>query len=93
MKNKLASFLIALFGITLAAVSAQAETVIEITANDQMRFDKAAIEVPAGEEIKLVFKNIGSLPKAAWQRWVQQPPNTFPKTTRTKVASSLTPSF
>jgi len=44
---------------------ALAGTTIELSANDTMQFDSKAFEVPAGEEITLVFTNKGALPKAA----------------------------
>ena len=45
--------------------------VIEITANDQMKFSLATIEAKAGEELKVVLTNIGSLPKEAMgHNWV-----------------------
>ena len=44
---------------------------IEITANDQMKFSLATMEAKAGEELKVVLKNIGSLPKEAMgHNWV-----------------------
>lgn len=36
---------------------------IEITANDQMQFSTKAIEVPAGSQVTLILKNIGTMPK------------------------------
>jgi azurin len=45
--------------------------VIEITANDQMKFNLATIEAKAGEELKVVLTNEGSLPKEAMgHNWV-----------------------
>lgn len=38
---------------------------IEITANDQMKFNLAKIEAKVGETIKVVLKNVGTLPKEA----------------------------
>jgi azurin len=38
---------------------------ITITGNDQMRYDTTAFEVAAGERVRLVFKNVGKLPKFA----------------------------
>ncbi len=44
---------------------------IEITANDQMKFSVATIEAKAGEELKVVLNNIGTLPKEAMgHNWV-----------------------
>ncbi len=39
--------------------------VVEITGNDQMRFSVDRFEVKAGETLKLVFTNVGMLPKQA----------------------------
>lgn len=65
MKMKFATLLISLLGISIFASLAQAETVLELSGNDTMQFDKKVFDVPVGEEIKLVFTNKGSLPKAA----------------------------
>lgn len=61
---------IALLAVCLTALAPfsaanEAETVIELTGNDQMRYNKTSFEVPAGEPIKMVFTNVGKLPKAA----------------------------
>lgn len=40
-------------------------TVVEMTGNDRMKFNVDAFTVPAGGEVKLVFRNIGKMPKAA----------------------------
>lgn len=39
--------------------------VVEVTieANDQMKFDKQQIEVPANSKVKLTLKNVGEMPK------------------------------
>ncbi len=48
-----------------------AARVIEITANDQMKFSVTRIEAKAGEEIKVVLRNVGQLPKEAMgHNWV-----------------------
>lgn len=39
--------------------------VIEITANDQMKFSVTNIDAKAGEQLKIVLTNIGTLPKEA----------------------------
>ncbi|GHC12895.1 plastocyanin/azurin family copper-binding protein [Cerasicoccus arenae] len=39
-------------------------TTFELTAGDNMRFNKGLIEVPAGKEITLTLTNIGNMPKA-----------------------------
>ncbi len=38
---------------------------VTITGNDTMQFDKKAFTVTSGQKVKLTFKNIGNLPKAA----------------------------
>lgn len=44
---------------------------VEITANDQMKFSVASIEAKPGEQLKVVLKNIGTLPKEAMgHNWV-----------------------
>lgn len=40
-------------------------TVVEMTGNDQMKYNLEAFTVPAGGEVKLVFRNVGKMPKAA----------------------------
>jgi azurin len=50
---------------------------IEITANDQMKFNLATIEAKAGEELKVVLTNAGTLPKEAMgHNWVLLKPGT-----------------
>ena len=57
---------VAVFTALLGAASAfAAPRVIEITANDQMKFSVTAIEAKAGEELKVVLNNQGTLPKEA----------------------------
>ena len=65
MKMKFATVLMSLLGLSMFASLANAETVLELSGNDTMQFDKKTFEVAAGEEIKLVFTNKGNLPKAA----------------------------
>src|SRR5688572_20826047 len=50
---------------TPAAPAAPASAVIEITANDSMRFNLTRFEVSAGQEVKLVLTNLGTMPKQA----------------------------
>lgn len=38
---------------------------VEITGNDQMQFNIREFTVEAGEEVEIIFKNIGKLPKIA----------------------------
>jgi azurin len=54
-----------------AATPSGGARVIEITANDQMKFSLATIEAKAGEELKVVLTNLGTLPKEAMgHNWV-----------------------
>jgi len=39
--------------------------VIELTANDTMKFNVTALEAKAGEDLKVVLTNIGTIPKEA----------------------------
>ena len=39
--------------------------VIEVTAGDNMKFNVSTIEAKAGEELKIILTNIGSMPKEA----------------------------
>ncbi len=43
----------------------KADVTIEIKGTDTMMYDKTTFEVKSGQKVKLVFKNIGKLPKAA----------------------------
>jgi azurin len=55
----------------LAAAKAGEPRVIEITGNDQMKFSLATMEAKAGEDLKVVFTNVGTLPKEAMgHNWV-----------------------
>lgn len=40
-------------------------TVVEMTGNDQMKYNLEAFSVPAGGQVKLTFINVGKMPKAA----------------------------
>ena len=40
-------------------------TVLEMTGNDRMKFNLEAFSVPAGSLVKLNFRNVGKMPKAA----------------------------
>lgn len=42
-----------------------AEGVVRLTANDQMRFSTTRIHVKSGEKVKVELKNVGTLPKDA----------------------------
>ncbi len=48
-----------------AKAIAKADVEIELTGNDQMKYNKTAFEVKAGDTVKLTFKNVGKIPIAA----------------------------
>ncbi len=51
--------------------AAGAPRVVEITANDQMKYSINALEAKAGETLKVVLTNLGTLPKEAMgHNWV-----------------------
>ena len=52
-------------GSTLNAADEKADVTVNITGNDTMMYDKTSFEVKSGQKVKLVFKNIGKLPKQA----------------------------
>ena len=72
MKRKLTAILLAC-GISLAGSIAHAEKkkqekadqTVTISGNDMMKFDKTGFDVKAGTKVKLVFKNVGKIPKIA----------------------------
>ena len=47
-----------------AALAASAARTIEITATEQMKYDKTEIDAKAGEALHVVVKSVGSMPKA-----------------------------
>ncbi|HRG56397.1 MAG: azurin [Opitutaceae bacterium] len=56
---------------TTAATTASAVATFEVTANDAMKFNLTRIEVKAGQDVKIILSNIGSMPKAAMaHNWV-----------------------
>jgi len=56
---------------TAATPAASAVATFEVTANDAMKFNLTRIEVNAGQEVKIILTNIGSMPKAAMaHNWV-----------------------
>lgn len=56
---------------TAAANTGSGPLTVEITANDSMKFSLATIEAKAGQDIKVILTNIGSMPKAAMgHNWV-----------------------
>lgn len=53
------------------AAADSAVAVLEFTANDSMKFNLTRAEVKAGQDVKVIFTNIGSMPKAAMgHNWV-----------------------
>jgi azurin len=48
-----------------AAPTPAAGASLEITANDAMKFSLTRFEVAAGQQVKIVFRNIGTMPKQA----------------------------
>lgn len=53
------------------SANASAVATLEFTANDSMKFNMTRVEVRAGQEVKVIFTNIGSMPKAAMgHNWV-----------------------
>ncbi len=63
MKSLVTSFFAA--ALALAPVSLLADQEVTVECNDQMQFNKKAIDAKAGEAIKLTLKNVGKLPKIA----------------------------
>lgn len=47
-----------------AAPATSAGLTVEITANDSMKFNLSRIEAKAGQEVKIILTNTGTLPKA-----------------------------
>lgn len=45
--------------------AAPAVASLELTANDAMKFSVTSFEVKAGQDVKVIFTNMGSMPKAA----------------------------
>lgn len=52
-------------GASSPAPAPSGPRVVEITANDSMKFNVTRIEAAAGEELKIVLRNVGSMPKEA----------------------------
>ncbi|MES1168079.1 MAG: azurin, partial [Oleiharenicola lentus] len=48
-----------------AAPAAPAVAEIELTANDSMKFSATHFEVKAGQQVKVTFTNMGTMPKVA----------------------------
>lgn|GEM_PF-277686 len=56
---------LSVFAAFLAPAFAQDEAKLEVSSNDQMQYDKKALEVVTGQKVTVVFKYVGALPKAA----------------------------
>jgi azurin len=65
MKSKILTLIALLLGTAGIALADHHGNTIELTGNDTMQFSSKAFEVAVGEEITLVFKNLGTLPKVA----------------------------
>jgi len=48
-----------------AAPAAPAVAIIELSANDSMKFSQTHFEVSAGQEVKVTMTNLGTMPKVA----------------------------
>jgi azurin len=48
-----------------AAAAPAASAAVEITANDAMKFSVTRFEVTAGQDVKVIFTNLGTMPKQA----------------------------
>lgn len=48
-----------------AAPAAPAVAIIELSANDSMKFSQTRFEVSAGQEVKVTMTNLGTMPKVA----------------------------
>ena len=62
---KFSRYFLLIAALVFGVASLTAETVIEIEASDQMRFNKAGFEVVTGQEVKVILKNVGKMPKVA----------------------------
>ena len=51
--------------LSLNAADEKADVTVTIKGTDTMMYDKTTFEVKSGQKVKLVFKNIGNLPKVA----------------------------
>jgi azurin len=48
---------------TTTTQPSNASTAVELTANDQLKFDKIELHVKANEKVTLTLKNVGTMPK------------------------------
>lgn len=62
---RLRNTLLALAGLAFISSSAIAAQTVVVEGNDQMKFTVNKIEAVAGSELTIVFKNAGTMPKAA----------------------------
>jgi azurin len=53
------------FILLATAVSAKAVKTVTITATEQMKWDVSTIQAKPGEQVHVVLKSVGSMPKAA----------------------------
>lgn len=58
-------FAAAIVGFASTEKEEKVDQTVTITGNDTMQFDVKAFEVKAGSKVKLVFKNVGQIPKIA----------------------------
>lgn len=70
--KKFLSFVLACFcTLHASGESEKPDREIIISGNDAMQFDVKSFEAVAGEKVRLIFKNIGSMPKIAMgHNWV-----------------------
>lgn len=55
-----------MLAVALSGIAhAQEAKTVEVTANDQMKYSVTAIDAAVGQELAIVLKNIGKIPKAA----------------------------
>lgn len=54
-----------LYNKILIAKEEKADVTVELNGTDTMMYSKTTFEVKAGQKVKLVFKNVGKLPKQA----------------------------
>ena len=59
------NFIITIVIIFLMNFTYSSASQFTITSNDQMQFSVKEFEVQAGEDVEIVFKNVGKLPKIA----------------------------
>lgn len=66
--------------VSTVAAGAPAAAVIELTANDSMKYNLTRFEVKAGQEVTVSLTNMGNMPKAAMgHNWVLLKKGSDPK--------------